>query len=112
MTTEENPQDEPTTPVEQPSKPTSEASASHEMPPASFSMLIFSLTSQALATLGLAPGPDGKPMEPELPIAKHLIDTLSVLEEKTKGNLDAEEARLLGESLTQLRLAYVAAKKG
>jgi hypothetical protein len=42
-------------------------------------------------------------------MAKHFIDTLAVLEEKTKGNLTSEEASLLAAVLHQSRVGYVAA---
>ena len=82
-----------------------------EMPPASFVVLLMTLATQALTALGQVPGPDGKTMEPQLPIAKHLIDTIGMLEEKTRGNLDEQESALLTQSLNELRLAYVSAAK-
>ena len=46
-------------------------------------------------------------MAPNLPLARHSIDLMSVLIEKTKGNLSLEEQRLLENSLTELRFRYV-----
>ncbi len=83
-------------------------SSQPELPPASFPILVSTLSTQALASMGYIPGPDGQPMT-NLPMAKHFVDTLAVLEEKTKGNLDEEENSLLSETLHQLRMAYVQA---
>jgi hypothetical protein len=78
------------------------------LPPASFSLLVQTLSLQALAALGQVPDPAGKATGPRLDLAKHTIDLLGILEEKTKGNLTAEEAALLENILHELRLAYVA----
>ena len=77
------------------------------LPPASFSFLVLSLRAQAEMQLGLMHfGPEPKP-EPALPIARHTIDMMGVLLEKTKGNLSLEEQRLLENSLTELRFRFV-----
>jgi len=79
------------------------------LPPATFSFLVLSLRAQAEIQLGLMHyGPEEKP-EPDLPIARHTIDMLGVLLEKTKGNLALEEQRLLENSLTELRFRFVQA---
>ena len=72
-------------------------------------MLVLSLGSSALMYMGESG--DGKPSEPNLPMAKHAIDLLTVLEEKTKGNLSAEENHMLESLLFDLRLRYVEALK-
>jgi hypothetical protein len=83
------------------------AEPSMPLPPASFSFLVLSLRTQAEIQLGLMHfGPEEKP-EPDLPIARHTIDMLGVLLEKTKGNLTLEEQRLLENSLTELRFRFV-----
>ncbi|MBS1857030.1 MAG: DUF1844 domain-containing protein [Acidobacteria bacterium] len=80
-----------------------------EMPPASFAFLVLSLRAQCEAALGLTPfGEEEKP-ETDLNYARHGIDLLGVLLEKTKGNLTLEEQRLLENSLTELRFRYVQA---
>jgi hypothetical protein len=77
------------------------------LPPASFSFLVLSLRAQAEIQLGLMHfGPEEKP-EPDLTVARHTIDMLGVLLEKTKGNLSLEEQRLLENSLTELRFHFV-----
>ena len=70
-------------------------------------MLILSLGMQAQMELGMgAPNPE---RPPNLDIARHTIDLLAVLQEKTKGNLSLEEQRLLENTLTELRFRYVQA---
>lgn len=77
------------------------------LPPASFTFLVLSLRTQAEMQLGLMHfGEDEKP-QPELPLARHTIDMLGVLLEKTKGNLTLDEQRLLENSLTELRFRFV-----
>ncbi len=75
--------------------------------PIDFATFILSLSSSAAFHLGLAPHPENKCACTNLPMAKQTIDILTVLQEKTKGNLDGEEERLLGEILYNLRMAFV-----
>jgi hypothetical protein len=79
------------------------------LPPADFATLVLSLGSSALMYLGESP--EGKKGERNLPMAKHAVDLLTVLEEKTKGNLSAEEGHILESLLFDLRLRYVEALK-
>lgn len=82
------------------------------LPPADFSSLAITLASSALYHLGLAPGPQGgAPGEKNLPVARHTIDTLEMLQQKTAGNLDEEEQKLLAHLLTELRMQFVEAKR-
>ena len=78
-----------------------------EMPPASFPMLVSTLATQALVALGQLPDPFSGQPELNLPVAKHFIDTLSVLEQKTNGNLTEDETAMLTDVLHQLRMAFV-----
>lgn len=78
------------------------------LPPASFAVLVSTLATQAMATMGQIPMPDGKPVL-QLDHAKHYIDTLAMLEDKTKGNLDADEMVMLNNVLHELRMTYVQA---
>lgn len=78
-----------------------------EIPEASMPFLISMLSSQVMMAMGFLPTPDGKQPPVDLPLAKHFIDLLAVLEEKTKGNLTEEEQAMLTESLHQFRMAYV-----
>ena len=77
--------------------------------PIDFSTFILSLSSSAAYHLGLAPHPEGADAgdAKNLPMAKQTIDILSILQEKTKGNLTGEEERLIGEVLYNLRMAFV-----
>jgi len=78
------------------------------LPKADFAGLVLSLASSALFHLGLVADPDtGQPGERNLGLARHTIDTLELLEEKTRGNLSSEEAELLSNLLTELRVRYV-----
>ena len=79
-----------------------------ELPPASFPMLVSTLVTQALVGLGQLPDPYSGQAEYNLPVAGHFIDTLAVLEQKTKGNLSADESGMLTDVLHQLRMAFIA----
>jgi len=59
--------------------------------------------------LGQIPGPDGKPMEANLPVARIFIDQLEMIREKTRGNLTTEESDVLNKVLADLQLAFVEA---
>ena len=80
------------------------------LPQASFPTLITSIATQALAVMGQIPLEDGKPVV-HLDHAKHHIDTLVMLEEKTKDNLEAGEMVMLNNVLHELRMVYVAVSK-
>jgi len=78
-----------------------------QLPPASFAFFVLSLRAQCEMQLGLMHfGQEEKP-QPELPLARHTIDLMAILLEKTKGNLTLEEQRLLENSLTELRFRFV-----
>src|ERR1700710_834201 len=55
-------------------------------PPIDFHTFILSLGSAALMHMGELDSPDGQPGEVDLPLAKHTIDVIAMLQEKTKGN--------------------------
>ena len=77
------------------------------LPPASFLFLVLSLRAQCEIQLGLMHyGEEEKP-EPDLELARHTIDLMAMLLDKTKGNLSLEEHRMLENSLTELRFRYV-----
>lgn len=73
------------------------------MPPATFDFLVASLRSQV--EFALLKGKEGD--EPDFMVARHVIDIMAVLQEKTRGNLTIEEQRFLENSLTELRFRYV-----
>jgi hypothetical protein len=76
------------------------------LPPPTFEFLVISLRAQAEMQLGLMQLGEEKP-KPELPLARHTIDLMGILLEKTKGNLSLPEQRLLENSLTELRFRFV-----
>jgi hypothetical protein len=91
---------------------TASASASTApLPPVEFATFVLSLGSSALMHLGEVERPGTGAMEKNLPMAKHSIDILSMLEGKTKGNLTGPEAQLLENLLFDLRLRYVEATR-
>ena len=77
------------------------------LPPATFEFLVFSLKMQAEMRLGLLKLGEGMDEELNLPAARHTIDMLAVIAEKTKGNLSLDEKRLIENSLTELRFRFV-----
>ncbi len=78
------------------------------LPPATFEFLIASLKMQAEVQLGLLHfGEEKDRPAPNLPIARHSIDMLAMLQEKTRGNLSMEEQRLIENSVTELRFRYI-----
>lgn len=85
--------------------------ADEPMPPASLSYLIMSLSTQAWFALGQIPDPRTGKAEVHLPYARHTIDTLEVLEQKTQGNRSPEEIALLSRTLHELRMAYVSVQR-
>ena len=70
--------------------------------------LVGMLQFGAMANMGMIQSPDGKRSPVNLPAAKDSIDILSILQEKTKGNLTEEEAGVLTEGLYHLRMGYLA----
>lgn len=79
----------------------------HELPPASFEMLVTTFASEAMVALGQLPNPFTNEHTLNWEHARYTIDMLQVLQDKTKGNLGTEEAAMLETLLHQLRLAYV-----
>jgi Domain of unknown function (DUF1844) len=79
------------------------------IPPASFSFLVESIMMQVQMQLGLFRfGQDEQEeAKPNLPLARHSIDMLAMLQQKTKGNLSIEEQRLIDNGLTELRFRFV-----
>ena len=81
------------------------------LPPVDFSGLIISLAQAAMMHLGQLPDPQTGERRRDLELARHTIDTIAMLQVKTRGNLSEEEQRLLDHTLTDLRLAYVQLNK-
>lgn len=78
----------------------------------SFSFFISTLTLQGSIFLGQIPNPVTKKSEKNLPQAKFIIDTLDMLKDKTKNNLNDDENKLLENILYELKMQYIAADKG
>ncbi|HEV3030836.1 MAG TPA: DUF1844 domain-containing protein [Polyangia bacterium] len=97
--------------VEESPAPPAKPAAAAGAPAIDFHTFVLSLGSSALLHLGELERPDAPAAEKDLPMAKHTIDILAMLEEKTRGNLTPEEAKLLESLLFDLRLRYVEARK-
>lgn len=81
------------------------------LPEVHFSTFVLSLTSSAMLHLGELPDPSTNTKSVDLSLAKHTIDILGMLQDKTKGNLKDDEKQLLDHVLTELRLKYVSLTK-
>jgi uncharacterized protein DUF1844 len=82
----------------------------YPLPPATFEFLILSLKTQTEVHLGLLYfGEEKERPDPDFRIARHSIDLLAMLQEKTRGNTSLEEQRLIENSLTELRFRFVQA---
>lgn len=90
---------------------TEEPPLSELPPPVDFSTFVAILANNIMMLLGQVPDPVTQQRHLDLPQAKHTIDILIMLREKTKGNLSAEEVQLLEELLPQLQMAYVSVSK-
>jgi hypothetical protein len=88
------------------------AEADPQTPPATFEFLAHTLFTQALMALGRIPNPITKKAHRNLPTARHFIDTLAMLEQKTVGNLSEDEGRMLEEIQHQLRMMYMSEQGG
>ncbi len=95
-----------------PPVPASEPSPGQPASRVDFSMLAQSIAFSALHYLGLMTEPEsGHAGERDIPLARHNIEILELLEEKTRGNLSTEEARLLASLLYEVRMHFVEATK-
>src|SRR5438067_7960625 len=83
-----------------------------EMMSSLFAGMVIQQTNMALMLLGRMPHPETGQTVQDIESAKMFIDQLEMLEVKTRGNLDKEEAKLLKQSLTTLRMAFVDAVDG
>ena len=86
-----------------------EGQSGDQTPRASFTSFVATLRLQALVCLGELPNPATQKQEADLGQAKYLIDTLQIVQEKTKGNLDETEQKLLDTILYEARMRYVEA---
>ncbi len=104
-TVEEKTQEEPT------EKTSKEEPRTAPLPEISFTSLIFSLSSSALFHFGEIADPQTGEKKKDLPLAKHAIDTIAMLKEKTGGNLTEEEQKFIESILTDLKWRFVKAAK-
>lgn len=83
-----------------------------DLPKIDFSTFVLSLATSALYHLGLTHDPSGdSPPKPNLPLARQTIDSIEMLEEKTRGNLTEEEAKLIESVLYELHMSFVRAER-
>jgi len=104
--------DTPPSPSPSPPPPDAEPPPRRPDPKVDFSMLAQSIAFSALHYLGLMTEPEsGRATERDLPLARHNIEILELLEEKTRGNLSAEESKLIADLLYEVRMHFVEATK-
>ena len=84
--------------------------SSSQMPEMNFATFIFSLNHSALVHLGAVKDPTSGETVKDLALAKQTIEILSLLQEKTQGNLSEEETKMLESILYDLRIIYVREK--
>ena len=84
----------------------------YDLPPASFPGLLQEFSTRALVSLGMVPNPFTQEAQVDLKAAAYSIDMLAVLQEKTKGNLEEQEATYLEQLTAQLREAFVKISAG
>jgi hypothetical protein len=84
-----------------------DASGKCVMPTVTFASLILSLNTSALYHMGELPHPETGQRLIDRELAKHSIDTLILLEDKTKGNLDTNETELLSRILYEIKMHFV-----
>ena len=82
-----------------------------QFPEINFATFVASLNASALLQLGAIEDPTSGQKNKNLPMAKQTIDILSMLQEKTTGNLSEEEENLLKNVLYDLRIMYVKEKQ-
>lgn len=87
--------------------PTDDTFEDAPLPPADFVSLVQMFSMQAVMAMGLMPEPHSGEIHTSLDLARHYIDLLAMLEDKTKGRLNSEEEQLLTASLHELRMGFV-----
>jgi hypothetical protein len=83
------------------------AATTGEMPEVGFDLLVSMLITPALLALGQVVDPRQPALPVDLPQARLYIDLLAVLQERTRGNLSADEDQMLEAWINQLRMFYV-----
>jgi hypothetical protein len=87
------------------------SSSEAEVDPTPFANLVMFIASPAAAALGMTEHPSMPPGEVDLPLAKHCIDLLLIVRDKTRGNLSAQEQQILESLLAELQMQYVSLTK-
>jgi len=82
------------------------------LPDPTFAELVNMIAIQAMVGFGGMAGPGGERIPPNLEIAKHYVDMLQVLEDKTKGNLSDDEKNLLDQVIYEVRMRYIQSASG
>jgi hypothetical protein len=90
----------------------SEVAQGKELPAVDFLNLVVSMSHSALLHLGDAPDPSTGSHEKNLPLARQTIDILAMLQEKTRGNLNGNEERVLSQAVYDLRMRFVEVLQG
>lgn len=90
----------------------SELAQGKELPAVDFLTLVVSMSHSALLHLGDAPDPATGGREKNLPLARNSIEILTMLQEKTRGNLDGNEERVLSQAIYDLRMRFVEVAQG
>lgn len=75
--------------------------------PTAFANLVMFIASPAAAAMGMTEHPGLAPGELDLPLAKHCIDLLGTIQQKTRGNLGTQEGQILEGLLAELRMQYI-----
>lgn len=101
-----------TTEPARPPHPAAQAAGSAAAAQADFETLVVSLSTSALLQLGLVDDPKLGRVQPDLEAARHTIDMLGVIQEKTRGNLSAKETALLEQVLYELRMTFLHVAEG
>ena len=82
------------------------------LPPVDFSTLVLSIAQGALMNLGEVEHPETGDKAENFALARHNIDLLGLLQDKTRGNLDKDEQKLIENLLYDLRMKYVSQCRG
>jgi hypothetical protein len=109
--TQEKPEAKEPPQEETPDARTETKSKASPPPPMDFSMFVLSMANTALFQLGFIKDPEAGEPKKDLQGARQTIDLIAILEEKTRGNLNDQEAKIIKEALFQLRMAFVEASK-
>jgi hypothetical protein len=89
-----------------------ETASQEPLPDPNFAELLNMIAIQAMVGFGGMAGPGGERIPPNLEIAKHYVDMLQVLEDKTKGNLTDDEKKLLDQVVYEIRMRYIQSASG